>query len=281
MATKFDPYAILQALERQRVIYLVVGGLGRVLQGSDELTGGIDIVPSMREENLGLLEAALEDIGARRADGKPLVLERDLARGPLLELATDAGELKLVPEPAGTQRVRRSASPREAGADRPGTATLGRLARRPRPHALRPRPRPGPRTPADDPPPDRTRTRTRPRPLTRTLSPAAAAPTAAVYSTAITGETQMHHDAETSTHLCTVYGCRAADSAVGARKHNAKQRHRQRLSLTPRWSYVSRRASSDSPTPDHKRPRRSGSAAPPSPASSPTSTRSRHPGVPH
>ena len=38
MATKFDPYAILQALERQRVIYVVVGGLGRVLQGSDELT---------------------------------------------------------------------------------------------------------------------------------------------------------------------------------------------------------------------------------------------------
>ena len=63
MATTFDPYAILQALERQRVIYLVVGGLGRVLQGSDELTGGIDIVPSMREENLGLLEAALEDLG--------------------------------------------------------------------------------------------------------------------------------------------------------------------------------------------------------------------------
>ena len=103
MASKFDPYAILQALERQRVIYLVVGGLGRVLQGSDEHTDGIDIVPSMREENLRLLATALEDLGARRADGKPLVLERDLARGPVLELATDAGELKLVPEPAGTK----------------------------------------------------------------------------------------------------------------------------------------------------------------------------------
>ena len=44
------------------MIYLVVGGLGRVLQGSDELTEGVDVVPLMREENLGLLEAALEDL---------------------------------------------------------------------------------------------------------------------------------------------------------------------------------------------------------------------------
>ncbi len=92
MATKFDPYAVLQALERQRVVYVVVGGLGRVLQGSDELTDGIDIVPLLREDNLRLLERALEDLKARRADGKPLALERDLARLPVLELATAAGE---------------------------------------------------------------------------------------------------------------------------------------------------------------------------------------------
>ena len=91
MATKFDPYAVLQALERQRVVYVVVGGLGRVLQGSDELTDGIDIVPLLREDNLRLLERALEDLKARRADGKPLALERDLARLPVLELATAAG----------------------------------------------------------------------------------------------------------------------------------------------------------------------------------------------
>ena len=133
MATRFDPYAILQALERERVIYLVVGGLGRVLQGSDELTGGIDIVPSMREENLGLLEAALEDLAARRADGKPLVLVRDLARGPVLELATDAGELKLVPEPAGTRGhddLRRHAKREPIGQGlRPSVASLDDHAR--------------------------------------------------------------------------------------------------------------------------------------------------------
>jgi hypothetical protein len=99
----FDPYALLEALERQRVTYIVVGGLGRVLHGSDELTDGLDLVPSMREENLRRLGLALDDLNARRPEGRPLVLERDLTRQPVLELQTDAGELKIVPEPAGTR----------------------------------------------------------------------------------------------------------------------------------------------------------------------------------
>jgi hypothetical protein len=52
MAGEFDPYALLHALERQRVTYVVIGGLGRVLHGSGEVTDGLDIVPSTREENL-------------------------------------------------------------------------------------------------------------------------------------------------------------------------------------------------------------------------------------
>jgi hypothetical protein len=99
----FDPYALLEALERQRVTYVIVGGLGRVLHGSDELTDGLDIVPSMRDENLRRLNLALEELNARRPDGKRLVFERDLPRQPVLELQTDAGELKIVPEPAGTR----------------------------------------------------------------------------------------------------------------------------------------------------------------------------------
>ena len=62
----FDPYALLEALERQRVTYIVVGGLGRVLHGSDELTDGLDVVPSMREENLRRLDAR-----PRRAERAP------------------------------------------------------------------------------------------------------------------------------------------------------------------------------------------------------------------
>jgi hypothetical protein len=99
----FDPYTLLEALERRRVTYVVVGALGRVLHGSDELTDGLDVVPSQREENLRRLALALDDLNARRQDGKGLVLERDLARQPVLELQTDAGELKIIPEPAGTR----------------------------------------------------------------------------------------------------------------------------------------------------------------------------------
>jgi hypothetical protein len=98
MTDHFDPIAALKALDRQRVAYVVVGGLGRVIHGSDELTDGLDIVPSLREENLARLARALEDLNARRSDGKRLALERDLDQ-PVLELETDAGELKLVPEP--------------------------------------------------------------------------------------------------------------------------------------------------------------------------------------
>ena len=103
MAEHFDPYEALQALERHRVTYVVIGGLGRVIHGSTELTDGIDIVPSTREENLRRLGLALEELNARRADGKQPALERDLVGRGVLELRTDAGELKIVPEPAGTR----------------------------------------------------------------------------------------------------------------------------------------------------------------------------------
>jgi hypothetical protein len=99
----FDPYAILQALERHRVGYVVVGALGRVLHGSGEVTDGLDIAPSMQPESLRRLGLALDDLNARNADAKPTVLERDLVGRPVLELSTDAGELKIVPEPAGTR----------------------------------------------------------------------------------------------------------------------------------------------------------------------------------
>jgi hypothetical protein len=103
VAEHFDPYEVLQTLERHRVTYVVIGGLGRVMHGSTELTDGIDIAPSTREENLRRLGLALEELHARRPDGKQPSLERDLVGRGVLELRTDAGELKIVPEPAGTR----------------------------------------------------------------------------------------------------------------------------------------------------------------------------------
>jgi hypothetical protein len=129
----FDPIAALRALDQRRVAYVVIGGLGRVIQGSTELTDGTDIVPSMREDNLRKLALALEDLDARRTDGKALRLDEDVAREPVLELMTDAGELKIVPEPAGTRGyddLRRAASREPLGSGlRPSIASLGDHAR--------------------------------------------------------------------------------------------------------------------------------------------------------
>ena len=133
MPDLFDPIRVMEALNRQRVTYIVVGALGRVIHGSDEITDGIDIVPSTRDENLRRLARALDDLNARRADGVALALERDLARRPVLELQTDAGQLKIVPEPAGTRGyddLRRAARREPLGRGlRPSVASIGDHAR--------------------------------------------------------------------------------------------------------------------------------------------------------
>ena len=69
---RFDPYAILRELENPRTFFVVIGGLARVIQGSDELTEGLDIAPSLSQENLRRLGRALENMNARRVDGQPL-----------------------------------------------------------------------------------------------------------------------------------------------------------------------------------------------------------------
>jgi hypothetical protein len=131
---RFDPYAILQELDSVRSFYVVIGGLARVIQGSDELTHGLDIAPSLRPENLRRIDQALENLNARRADGQPLALDRlDPQREPLIELASDAGEIKIVPEPAGTRgyedlRFRANREPLGHGV-RPSVASPGDLVR--------------------------------------------------------------------------------------------------------------------------------------------------------
>jgi hypothetical protein len=101
---RFDPYELLGALERRRVIYILIGAFARVIQAADEVTEGIDIVPSMRDENVSRLAQALDDLGAERVDGKELdVSPESLGGEPVLALRTHHGELKVVPEPAGTR----------------------------------------------------------------------------------------------------------------------------------------------------------------------------------
>ena len=127
----FDPYELLGVLQRQGVSFVVIGAFARVVQGTRELTDGVDITPSMREDNLSRLEYALHDLDARRVDGKPLDLRK--LDGPVLELETRAGKLKLAPEPAGSRgyedlRWHASREPLGGGL-RPQVASPGDLAR--------------------------------------------------------------------------------------------------------------------------------------------------------
>jgi hypothetical protein len=132
--SKFDPYGLLQALERHRVTFIVIGGFARIVQGTEEMTYGLDITPSTRDENLRRLDRALHDVGAKRGDGRELNLDPDaLASQPVHDLTTEYGKLKLVPEPAGTRGyddLRRAANREPLGRGvRPSVASIGDLAR--------------------------------------------------------------------------------------------------------------------------------------------------------
>jgi hypothetical protein len=131
---RFDPYAILTALERQRITYVLIGGFARIIQGTEELTHGLDLTPSTRGENLRRLAIALDDLDARLPNGERPELNSNLAHGPVLELRTGAGELKVVPEPAGTRGgyddLRRAATREPIGRGlRPRVASIADLAR--------------------------------------------------------------------------------------------------------------------------------------------------------
>jgi hypothetical protein len=131
----FDPRAIIAALERNYVDYVLIGGLARVLRGSDELTRGVDICPALTANNdERLAQAGLEldsshGGGRRRAPG-----EIALAGEDVVELRTTAGELKLVPAPAGVPNgfadLRRAATREHLGNRlRPLVAPTADLAR--------------------------------------------------------------------------------------------------------------------------------------------------------
>jgi transcriptional regulator with XRE-family HTH domain len=129
----FDPYAILAALERRFVTYVVIGAFARIAQGAEEVTDGLDLTPSRRGGNLGRLVDALHDLEARRVDGEVLALD-EASVEPLVALASPAGELKVVLEPAGTRNgyddLRRAAAREPIGKGlRPRVASVGDLAR--------------------------------------------------------------------------------------------------------------------------------------------------------
>jgi hypothetical protein len=131
----FDPRGLLAALHRNYVSYVLIGGLARVIRGTDEVTNGVDICPSLRNQNVERLAAALDELEANRADRRRLLVDEESLRNePILRLRTSMGELNVVVEPAGTRRgfedLRRGASDEHIGAGlRPRVASVADLAR--------------------------------------------------------------------------------------------------------------------------------------------------------
>ena len=130
----FDPYAILASLERRRTTYVVIGSFARIVQGAEETTDSVDIAPSLRNPNFDRLALALSDLGASGPDGQDIVLEGMNTDRLLAEFSTSKGNLKVVPEPAGTRGgyddLRRAATREPIGRGlRVPVATTADLAR--------------------------------------------------------------------------------------------------------------------------------------------------------
>jgi hypothetical protein len=131
----FDPRAIIAALERNYVDYVIIGALARVLRGTYETTRGVDICPSFGAVNMEQLKNAANDLEARRTDGRDFVFEdRTLSAEDVIAFSTSAGELKIVPVPAGAPSgfvdLRRAATKEDLGHGlRPLVASTGDLAR--------------------------------------------------------------------------------------------------------------------------------------------------------
>jgi hypothetical protein len=131
----FDPRAILAALERKYVDFILIGAIARVLRGSHETSRGLDICPAFGAENITRLGQAVGELGGRRVDRRKLVLEEgSLGAEDVVDLVTTAGELKLVGAPAGAPNgfvdLRRAATREHLGHGlRPLVASTGDLAR--------------------------------------------------------------------------------------------------------------------------------------------------------
>ncbi len=132
---RFDPYATLEALEGRGVAYVLIGAFARVVQGTEEITHGLDLAPSLHGDNPKRLALALDDLEAARVDGKPIALDAaTIGSEPVMEFRTRGGEVKIVPDPTGTRGgyddLRRAATREPLGRGlRPLVASIGDLAR--------------------------------------------------------------------------------------------------------------------------------------------------------
>lgn len=103
----FDPAAILAALDRHHVDYVLVGGYAANLHGAVRPTRDIDVTPATTADNLARLVAAMRDLQAgirvdELPDGLPFDTSAEALRGVnMLNLRTVHGDLDLTFKLAG------------------------------------------------------------------------------------------------------------------------------------------------------------------------------------
>lgn len=103
----FDGPAILEALARHGVEFVVIGAWAAVAQGSPIPTRDVDVVPSRDEANLQRLSRALSELDARVPvpGAEPLPFGHDatsLASAAFWNLTTKHGDLDITFVPSGT-----------------------------------------------------------------------------------------------------------------------------------------------------------------------------------
>lgn len=103
----FRGEAILEALRRHDVTFVLIGGFAAAAQGSPIPTNDVDITPQQDPANFARLSAALTDLEAKvRVEGQdPLPFSHSaesLAAGSMWNLTTRFGDLDISPTPSGT-----------------------------------------------------------------------------------------------------------------------------------------------------------------------------------
>ena len=106
-APAFDPVPLLEALQRHRVNFIVVGAAAAITQGSPVPTYDLDVTPARDQQNIERLVDALIELDAKlRTATEPVRFPVDakmLSQGEAWTLETSSGPLDLVFVPAGTQ----------------------------------------------------------------------------------------------------------------------------------------------------------------------------------
>jgi hypothetical protein len=106
---ELDLARLFGVLHRNKVVYVLIGGLAAVYHGSPFPTEDADITPAADRPNLVRLASALREVNARIrteaiSEGRPFACDADtLSAAQTWNLTTDAGDLDIAFEPSGTQ----------------------------------------------------------------------------------------------------------------------------------------------------------------------------------